>query len=610
MDARTLSIKTVFGQDRRHQVPLFQRPYVWTKDEQWSPLWDDIRQLAERIEHGETPRSHFLGAIVLDHVRKPTGHVETRLVIDGQQRLTTIQLLMESFSDYCATKGLDKHHKTLVKLTRNDDPMSEDPDEQFKVWPTHLDQACYRKVMSAAGPEAVRGAYDVGPAKAAGRPIVDAYLFFSKAISAWIDSAVTETRVDALLSAIREHLRMVVIDLDRDDDPQLIFETLNARGTPLLPSDLVKNFVFHRAQIEKLDIGPLYEQYWRLFDEESAYWRHLIGRGHARRARIDVFLQHYLTLQTRDEVPIAHLYSAFRDYASNGKAGNAQQIVASLRRYADTYQSFDSMPIGTRRRLFFERLEALDIGTAHPFLLELLSSDGQDHASVNAILADLESFLVRRMICQLNTRGYNRLFIDLLVALQNAEGTPQERVRRFLLSSQADSLRWPDDAEFEAGWVGLRAYAVLVRERVRMVLEALERQLFSGKTEKIGYLEKLTIEHLMPQEWTSHWPLADDERLREDRIVERNSLLDTFGNLTLLTKKLNPSVSNGPWDQKRPAILAHSALCLNRSLCMTWGEKQIRARTMTLFDDARKIWPRPLADADVGPPGRALESGR
>jgi hypothetical protein len=593
MDARTLSIKTIFGQDRRHQVPLFQRPYVWTKGEQWSPLWDDVRALAERLEGGETPRSHFLGAIVLDHVRKPTGHVETRLVIDGQQRLTTIQLLMEAFADYCAAKGLEKHHKTLVKLTRNDDPMSEDPDEQFKVWPTQLDQVCYREVMSAAGPEGVRSAYEINSDGSAAKPIVGAYLFFSEVITAWIENGVRESRVDALLTAIREHLRMVVIDLDRDDDPQLIFETLNARGTPLLPSDLVKNFVFHRAQLEKVEIQDLYDRYWRLFDVESEYWREPVGRGHARRARIDLFLQHYLTLQTRDEVPIGHLYNEFRAHASDGKAGTAQEILASLRRYADTYQSFDSMPVGTRRRLFFERLEAMDIGTAHPFLLELLSRHGQNLEAVNAILSDLESFLVRRMICQLNTRGYNRLFIDLLVALQDGEGTPHERVRTSLLASQADSLRWPDDAEFKACWIGLRAYAVLVRQRVRMILEAVERQMFSGKTEKIGYLEKLTIEHLLPQEWTAHWSLPNDGRPREEMIVERNALLDTFGNLTLLTKKLNPSVSNGPWDKKLPAILEHSALCLNRPLPTGWSEEAIRQRSLTMFEHARRIWPHP-----------------
>ena len=306
-------------------------------------------------------RPAHISLVQLDHVRKPTGHVETRHVIDGQQRLTTIQLLMEAFADYCASKGIEKHQKPLVKLTRNDDPMSEDPDEQFKVWPTHLDQARYRQVMAAAGPKAVRAAYDVDPSASSGQPIVDAYLFFWEAIAAWIDAGVLETRLDALLSAIREHLRMVVIDLDRDDDPQLILETLNARGTPLLPSDLVKNFVFHRGQIDKLEIGELYDKYWRLFDVESKYWRGSIGRGHARRARIDLFLQHYLTLKTRDDVPIGHLYNAFRDYASDGKAGNAQQIIASIRRYADTYQSFDSMPIGTRRRLFFERLEAMDV---------------------------------------------------------------------------------------------------------------------------------------------------------------------------------------------------------------------------------------------------------
>jgi uncharacterized protein with ParB-like and HNH nuclease domain len=103
LDARTLDIKTVFGQDRRHVVPLFQRPYVWSRKAQWEPLWEDIRIVAERVVTGYPTHAHFLGAIVLEQVPKPTGRVETRLVIDGQQRLITIQILLQAFCDCCVT---------------------------------------------------------------------------------------------------------------------------------------------------------------------------------------------------------------------------------------------------------------------------------------------------------------------------------------------------------------------------------------------------------------------------------------------------------------------------------------------------------------------------
>ncbi len=128
MDARTLDIKTIFGQERRHVVPLFQRPYVWERESQLEPLWEDIRSVAERQLGGQPVRAHFLGAIVLDQVPKPTGQVEVRQVIDGQQRLTTIQLVFEAFADYCKEQGKDKHYPMLQKLVRNDNQFSTDPD--------------------------------------------------------------------------------------------------------------------------------------------------------------------------------------------------------------------------------------------------------------------------------------------------------------------------------------------------------------------------------------------------------------------------------------------------------------------------------------------------
>jgi len=301
---------------------------VWTQDEQWEPLWLDIRALAERLLEGREVRPHFMGAIVLDYVRKPTGHVETRTVIDGQQRLTTLQLFLEAFSDFCEAGGDERHAKALLKLTRNSDPLSEDKDEDFKVWPTNVDQDHFRKVMEADSPaELLRSYGKKATSVAIGKPIADAYLFFHRAIEEWVgaDKPAASERVAALYRAIREHLQMVVIDLGRDNDAQMIFETLNARGTSLLPSNLVKNFLFHELQKEGHALDDLYKKYWRRFDEDDEHWREEVGRGHARRARIDLFLQHYLTLMRGDEVEVGHLYSTFRDFVREG-AGPKHQL--------------------------------------------------------------------------------------------------------------------------------------------------------------------------------------------------------------------------------------------------------------------------------------------
>ena len=591
MHTGTLNIRAVFGQDRRLIVPLFQRPYVWRREQQWEPLWEDIRTITERLLGKQPVRPHFLGAIVLDQMPQPTGHLESRLMIDGQQRLTTIQILLEAFADICASVGADRYHKALLKLTRNDDPLSDQPDDQFKVWPTNVDQEQFRLVMQAGSPDELARYKLQLP-----HLVADSYLFFHEVILSWLAPTVSgcEERLEALYNTLREYVRMVVIDLESEDDAQLIFETLNARGTPLLPSDLVKNFLLRKAALEGNELEQLYERYWKPFDENASYWRKELGPGHARRARIDLYLQHYLTLKRRDEVPVAHLYTSFREYANNGDKSSPRSHLESLQRYAQVYQSFDTIDQRTREGLFFRRLGQMDITTAHPFLLELFARYGAQHTQVGQVLTDIESFLVRRMVCHLSTRGYNRLFIELLGLLDRPEGSLSVGIREFLASSEAESNRWPRDPEFRQAWLDAPLYRVLRRERIRMLLEALERQLYSELTERIEIKGGLTIEHLMPQDWHKHWPLPADAPAEEAE-VRRDRLLHTMGNLTLLTKKLNPKVSNGPWDEKRAAILEHSALTLNRKLQdhLEWSEEAIIRRGKELFEVATQVWPFP-----------------
>jgi hypothetical protein len=483
-----------------------------------------------------------------------------------------------------------------MKLTRNSDPLSEDRDDDFKVWPTNSDQSHFRKVMEVASPtELLRGYGKKTTSTSIGNPIADAYLYFFRSIDEWVGKKEGEVskRIAALYQAIREHLQMVVIDLGRDDDAQMIFETLNARGTKLLPSDLVKNFLFYEVKKDGHNLDDLYRKHWRSFDEDSDYWRGETGRGHARRARIDLFLQQYLTLKRADEVEVDHLYSTYRDYVRD-ESGGARRQLEELHAYADVYRSFDRFPADSGEGRFFYRVTTMDVGTAYPFLIELFHRFEEEKEAILDPLGCLESWLVRRMVCQLNTRSYNRLFIEMLKTLNGPATGLGGRVRSFLRSSDAESNRWPSDKEFKRAWCETPFYQELVRERVRMMLEALELHLRTGKTEKVTLQERLTIEHLMPRKWHNHWPLPDNVGA-EQATEQREGVLHTIGNLTLLTKKLNPAISNGPWRSKRPEIRKHSVLKLNVDIaaCERWDEEAIRERSRSLFDHARKIWPYP-----------------
>jgi hypothetical protein len=421
-----------------------------------------------------------------------------------------------------------------------------------------------------------------------------AYLYFHQTISDWLGVPNDEEfmqRVATLYQAIKGDLSLIVIDLDEKDDAQVIFETLNALGTPLLPADLVKNFLFHSAEHQGEDTKKLYDQYWLPLDADSGYWRKEVRQGRLKRPRLDLFLQHYLSLVTDEEAVATQLFSIFKEYV--GKSGeSAATHLARLREYADVYRSFETFPADSLEGTFFYRLEQLDTTTVYPLLLEVVKRNNQPQhkAELPHIFRDLESFLVRRAVCELTPKNYNRFFAEVVKKLKEHGDFSSSAIRRILLEQTSDTSRFPNDAEFHQAWTDIAAYKRLVRKRLRMILEALDSAMRTDKTEKVTYGEKLTIEHLMPQDWQAHWQLPSDVTAEQ-----RNLLVQTMGNLTLLTKKLNPAVSNSAWAIKRPQIYQHSLLQMNKPLYNVedWNEEVIKQRTQKLFEVAVKVWQRP-----------------
>jgi hypothetical protein len=198
------------------------------------------------------------------------------------------------------------------------------------------------------------------------------------------------------------------------------------------------------------------------------------------------------------------------------------------------------------------------------------------------------------MICGLTTKNYNLLMRSLIQNLQSNDTFSAQAVRDFLLSQDAESSRWPKDDEFEKAWLNRPLYDVVTRARVRIVLEALELEMYTGKSEKITIHDKLTIEHILPQEWEVHWPLPVGISV-EEATKRRESLIHTIGNLTLVTDKLNPAMSNGSWLTKKAALAKYGSLAMNRKLITLneWGEAAVETRSKELLALAKKLWPRP-----------------
>lgn len=602
MQVGTLAIKHLFERDVIYHVPLYQRPYVWKEEEQWQPLWEDLRRLAELLIAGKQPRAHFLGASVQDRPPVPPGQIETRLLIDGQQRLTTIQLFLKAFKDAIAGAEDKRYGFAIEKLIGNNHPLSTKAFEKFKVWPTNADRVDFQRVLETSGREALVKDYGARfNAKFVQRNIPDAYLFFHRTITEWLDEAGgggREAKIAALYSAIRDDVRLVVIDLDEKDDAQLIFETLNARGTPLLAADLVKNSLLNEIQGLGQNAETAYQKYWQHFDDDSAFWRAEVGRGNAKRARIETFLQHALALMAGQEISAGHLYTAYRDFAADGKAGNAANQLEDFLKYGRIYKKLQEGCGSQRVRLFLERLNAMDVGTAYPFLLKLFDLLGNDEERLVPIIRDIESFLVRRMVCRLSTRGYNRVFLSLVAALDGVPKDIAAGVRNQLAQGAAEFERWPNDAEFAVAWKENALYENLTRPRLRLILEALESGMRSEFAETQLAPKNLTVEHVLPQTWQDHWPLLDGS----DALERRNRLLHTIGNLTLVNASLNPHQSNKPWMNsgntdkgKREALRASTTLYLNKALCEheQWDEDAIEARAEALLEIAKTIWPHP-----------------
>lgn len=610
MKATTLSPAEVFGNQVRYVVPLYQRPYVWTRATQWQPLWDDISDLADRVldapdVYGAPPvPPHFLGAIVIDQLPGPVTHIGRRSIIDGQQRLTTLQLLLNAAQAVVAKHGRAVDASALRVITENNSELAIDPDHVFKVWPTDRDQDAYRAAM--------RG--DIRPSEELAKAtIAQAHAFFETAVLEWakVDEQPVEAgeRLAALTNALREKLRVVVIDLEPGDNAQVIFETLNHRGSPLLAADLVKNLMFQVAATQGLDVELLYQAHWR--DLDNDYWRQQVARGRRFQPRIDVFLHRWLVMNLKRDVPTDRVFTEFRDSIVGRPDVDIAALFAQIAADAEVHRSWESLSeVSPGGRFYYRVLHALDTQVVAPVFLWLTRHDesAMPPAQQSAALVAIESWLIRRALVRATTKDYNNAMIDLLRALERVgPGQAGVATEQFLAGQSAESRYWPSDARVVGALANERLYKTMTRPRLRMILEALEDEargpLGEGQTAPKG----LTIEHVMPVAWREHWgaDIAADTRAGQ----HRDDQVHTLGNLTLVNGKLNPTLSNRPWTDveadarglgtkgKRDYLLQHSQLSLNAALvydhAQEWTEDLIRSRTSRMAGRIGAIWPCP-----------------
>lgn len=637
MKSDDITIQQLFQDRRQYMVPFYQRAYVWTLRDQWAQLWEDIQAKADaRIYNNTKLTPHFLGAVVLDPQPK-TGliGVDTLHIIDGQQRLTTLQFILKSIS--LALKSVNATAITEIisggMINGNPDTMRNPEIEKFKVWPTFRDRKPYRNAITSKDIDELRSHF---PASFTQRQALkkigivhpaplEAIWFFTEKFTAWIKQGKEceySLRAESLASAILQDLKVVSIVLDEDDDAQVIFETLNGRGAQLHSTDLIRNFIFMRADRESSDSEQLYNEFWSKF--ESCYWNEEQRRGRMRKPRIEWFIHASLQAELQEEVDLGRLYFEYRRYVFTGALPKtAQTQLDTLTKYADQYKELISGEGETPIARFGLRILPYDITTLHPLAL-LISVSPISDESKDEMYNILVSYVVRRAICGLTAKNYNNIFITALRNLSKSVISP-EALKALFSSLKGEASRWPKDEEFKKTCLTDSIYpGRLEAPKMRAILAELElglRQAARTESSFNSNISSLDIDHILPKSWYTHWPLEDgttvasseiseirlkklmgvELTVKEQGSLERDNIIPTLGNLTLLNLSVNREAQHKSFQIKKNLLLANTHLRLNVPLLGMdkWNEEAIRKRGEMLADLALKIWPGVKAELGV-----------
>ena len=604
----------IFNMPQQFVVPLFQRRYRWSEEKQWEPLWRDVQRVAERLlEAGkDTVNPHFLGAVVLQQVEIPTGSLQEKTIIDGQQRLTTLQLLMDAVHGELLKVGAKQAAARLGTLIENGEQFRETVEERFKVRPTHEDRPQFDSVMAAEHPvdySVLKKALVAEETKSSKSfRIFEAHEFFASKSREWLiadGENQAGRRGDVLDKALREFLQIVVIDLSVDENSQEIFETLNSRGVELTAADLIKNFVFQRLKIDNpgSSIESIYNEYWRDFDR-LAFWDEEEALGRLTQKRSSAFLGYWLTSQTGQETVLSEVFSKFKNLVLYDLNIPMLELLGRIKKSAAVYKklveaSFRKDGDLTRPELFMYRIKCLDSNLAKAIALTLVDEQhGLDTAQIDGVLDIVESWICRRAILQKTTKRYNYLFADIVKTIRDSNpDSVVDAVRDYLAKESAETSYWPDDGEVSSELQSRNMYRR--RARGRMILEAVEDHYRGWKnsgasstsTPRVSRMT-YSIEHIIPRGWNKNWKLPAG--VTES---ERDRRVHLLGNLTLVTKNLNSSLSNDAWGKKKATLIERDIGFMNKKIIAAHPndllDGDVDERGHELEKIVADIWPVP-----------------
>ncbi len=625
-------LEELLNKQIRFKIPVFQRHYVWNEQDQWMPLWEDFINKFNERHNGQKIHPHYTGSIVLFHESTTTSTLSTYNVIDGQQRLTTFQLFITAFREVCR-KHLEEESliKELDKYLFNDKSFGDKDyeNQKFKLEPTKFNKEIFKSIVGNTYEKVeelhilpVLEEYGVGPksyrniAKARHK-ILGAYIFFYDQLNDYIENSEIEINelITNLLLVIKRDFQFVEIGLTQNDDPQMIFETMNGRGASLSETDLIRNFIFMRANSNEESLDEIYDKYWDEFDDPNAdyKWHDKTSRGRYSESRLQFFVIDYLTLKLQTEIRYDQVFYYYKLFILNKATfPKIEDELKELNRYGQIFKKLTNPSGDSNFEKLARRLSDMDISTIYPLLLYVEGDDEISQKNKNEIYIILDSYLTRRFLCGLTTKNYNNVFLEYLKFLN--ENKDSDSFKNHLQSKTADTNLWPSDNILLERLLERPLYREEKNrtKSISNILLEVEKFNRGSKQEKINFLNTgLTIEHVLPQKWFEHWPLdgksiseedfnlsvhavmtEEDKEGKYHQIEGRNKMLHTIGNLTILTTSLNPSVSNSAFLIKQKEIGSQSTLIINQYFQnkSDWNEEQIKERSKIIYDSISKIW--------------------